>query len=71
MTDWLLLLFKIGGYVALLALGLLLTARWLLKKITAALESYVTAYAQEGAKIDARIDHLEKLAEEQAKLVMQ
>jgi hypothetical protein len=30
--------------------------------------SYVTAYAQESAKIDARLKHLEKLAEEQAAL---
>jgi predicted pyridoxine 5'-phosphate oxidase superfamily flavin-nucleotide-binding protein len=42
--------------------------RWLLKKVNAALDGYTTAYVQERAKIDARIQDLEKLAKEQARL---
>ena len=68
MADWLIFLFKIGGFGAVLVFALFLMGKWLLKQIIAALNSYVTAYAQETAKIDARIERLEKLAEEQARL---
>jgi len=57
-----------GGTAALLAVAGIAMGRWLWGKINAALESYTTAYAQEAAKIDARIGHLEELAEEQARL---
>ena len=49
-------------------LALFVMGKWLLKQIAAAMNSYVTAYAQETGKIDARIKHLEKLADEQAHL---
>jgi cell division protein FtsB len=68
MADWLIFLFKIGGFGAVLVFALIVMAKWLLKQTTAAFNSYVTAYAQETAKIDARIRHLEQLAEEQARL---
>ena len=68
MADWLALLLKIGGFGAVLFLALFVMGRWLLKRITAALDSYTTAYAQQTASIDARIANLEKLAEEQARL---
>src|ERR1022692_655263 len=68
MADWLIFLLKLGGFGAVLVLALIVMGKWLLKQIAAALNSYVTAYAQETAKIDARIKHLEKLAEEQARL---
>lgn len=68
MTDWLVLLLQLGGVGGVVAVALWITGKWLLKQITAALNSYMTAYAQEAAKIDARIGHLEKLAEEQARL---
>lgn len=68
MADWLIFLFKIGGFGAVLAAAFFFAGKWLLKQIAATLNSYVTAYAQETAKIDARMKHLEKLAEEQAHL---
>lgn len=68
MADWLLFIFKLGGCGAVLVLVLLVMGKWLLKQIVAALNSYVTAYAQETAKIDARVERLERLAEEQARL---
>jgi hypothetical protein len=69
MADWLVhSLVQIGGTAALLAVAGIATGKWLWKKIDAALESYTNAYAQEAARIDARIGHLEKLAEEQARL---
>jgi|ERR1022692_4857381 50S ribosomal subunit-associated GTPase HflX len=64
MANWLIAILQFGGLGAVLVL----MGKWLLKQITAALNSYVTAYAQETAKIDARIERLEKLAEEQARL---
>jgi len=69
MADWLLhSLIQFGGTAALLAITGIAIGKWLWKKIDAALESYTNAYAQEAARIDARIGHLEKLAEEQARL---
>src|ERR1035441_451151 len=68
MSDWLILLFQIGGTGTVVALALFVMVKWLLGQITAALNSYVSAYAQQAANIDARIEHLEKLAEEQALL---
>ena len=68
MADWLTFLFNIGGFGAVLVLALFVMGKWLLKQITAVLNSYVTAYAQETAKIDARMKRLEQLAEEQARL---
>src|ERR1017187_437691 len=68
MTDWLVPLLQIGGFGAVVAIALFIMGKWLLGQITIALNSYVTAYAQETAKIDARIERLEKLAEEQARL---
>jgi hypothetical protein len=68
MADWLVFLFKIGGFTAVLVAALSVMGRWLLRQIAAALSSYLTAYAQETAKIDTRMKHLEQLAEEQARL---
>src|ERR1019366_193506 len=68
MADWLILLLRYGGFGAVLLLALFVMGKWLLKRITAALDSYTTAYAQQSASIDARIANLEKLAEEQARL---
>jgi hypothetical protein len=69
MADWLLhLLIQIGGTAALLAVAGIAVAKWLWGKIDKALESYANAYAQESAKIEARIGSLEKLVEEQARL---
>src|ERR1017187_5622461 len=64
MANWLIAILQFGGLGAVLVV----MAKWLLKQIIAPLNSYVTAYAQETAKIDARIERLEKLAEEQARL---
>ena len=55
---------------SVVALALFIMGKWLLKQITAALNSYVTAYAQQTANIDARIANLEKLTEEQARLTI-
>jgi hypothetical protein len=49
-------------------LALALMGKWLVEQIAVALNSYVTAYAQETARIDARIERLETLADEQARL---
>ena len=69
MADWLVhFLIQIGGTAALLAVAGFAVGKWLWGKIDKALESYTSAYAQEAARIDARIGHLEKLAEEQARL---
>jgi hypothetical protein len=68
MADWLVLLLKFGGFGAVLLLALFVMGKWLLKRINAALDSYVAAYAQQTANIDARIANLEKLAQEQAHL---
>ena len=68
MTDWLLLLIRIGGNIAVLAVAVFLLGKWLWSKIDKALDSYTTSYLQQKAAIDARIEHLEKLAEEQARL---
>ena len=68
MADWLILLLKYGGFGAVLVLALFVTGKWLVKRITAALDSYTTAYLQQKAAIDARIERLEQLAEEQARL---
>ena len=68
MADWLVLLLKYGGFGAVLVVALWIMGGWLLKRITAALDSYTTAYLQQKAAIDARIANLEKLAEEQARL---
>jgi hypothetical protein len=68
MADWLILLLKYGGFGGVLLLALFVMGKWLVKRITAALDSYVSAYAQQSASIDARIANLEKLVEEQAKL---
>lgn len=68
MADWIVLSFKIAGYVGILAVLLVLMGRWLLARITKLLDSYSTAYLNQKASIDARIDHLEKLIEEQARL---
>jgi len=57
-------LLQVGGFWAVLFVG----GRWLLKRITATLDSYTTAYLQQKAAIDARVANLEKLAEEQARL---
>lgn len=57
-----------GGFGAVLLVALFVMGKWLLKRITAALDSYTTAYLQQKAAIDARIERLEQLAEEQAKL---
>src|ERR1017187_6146404 len=68
MNDWLVLLLQIGGTGAVIAVALFIIGKWLLNQITTALKSYVTAYAQQTANIDARMANLEKLAEEQARL---
>jgi cell division protein FtsB len=68
MNDWLVPLLQIGGTGAVVAFALFIMGRWLLNHITTALKSYVTAYAQQTANIDARIANLEKLAAEQARL---
>jgi hypothetical protein len=68
MVDWLALLLQIGGFGAVLLLALFVGGKWLIKRITAALDSYTTAYLQQKAAIDARIERLEQLAEEQARL---
>jgi hypothetical protein len=68
MTDWFIPLLEIGGTGVVIAVAFLIMGKWLWSKINAALNSYVTAYAQETAKIDARIERIEKLAEEQARL---
>lgn len=68
MADWLILFLKYGGFGAVLLLVLFVMGKWLLKRITAALDSYTTAYLQQKAAIDARIASLEKLVEEQARL---
>jgi hypothetical protein len=68
MTDWLVPLLQFGGTGVVIAVALYIMGKWLLTKITAALNAYVTAYAQQTANIDARIANLEKLAEEQARL---
>jgi hypothetical protein len=68
MSGWLISLLQIGGFGAVLVVALIVMGKWLLHQLTAALNSYVTTYAQETAKIDARIERLEKLAEEQARL---
>jgi hypothetical protein len=65
MADWMLLLVKVFGHIAILAILLVAVGKWLLGRITKLLDSYNTAYMQQKATIDARIDHLEKLAEEQ------
>jgi hypothetical protein len=70
MNDWLGPLLQFGGTGAVVALALFIMGKWLLKQITAALNSYVTAYAQQTANIDARIANLEKLTEEQARLTI-
>jgi cell division protein FtsB len=62
------LLFEFGGCGAVLLLALFGIGKWFLKKMNAALDSYVAAYAQQTANIDARIANLEKLAQEQAHL---
>jgi hypothetical protein len=68
MADWLNLLLHIGGVIGSVAVALWITGQWLLKQITTTLTSYLTAYAQETAKIDARMERLQLLAEEQARL---
>jgi hypothetical protein len=69
MADWLLhSLFQIGGTAALLTFAGVAAGKWLLKKIDAALESYNKAYHEQKGAIDARIDRIEKLVEEQARL---
>jgi multidrug efflux pump subunit AcrA (membrane-fusion protein) len=68
MADWLVHLLQIGGLGAVLLLALFAGGKWLLKRITAALDSYATAYLQQEAEIDARIANLEKLAKEQERL---
>jgi hypothetical protein len=68
MNDWLVPLLQIGGTGAMIVVAFLIMSKWLWAKINAALDSYVAAYAQETAKIDVRIEHLEKLVEEQARL---
>jgi hypothetical protein len=64
MADWLVLLLQIGGTGAVVGIAIVIMGQWLLKRINAALDNYVTAYAQESASIDSRIEHLEQLAEE-------
>ena len=51
----------------MIAITFFIMGKWLWSKINAAL-SYMAAYGQETAKIDARIVRLEQLAEEQARL---
>jgi len=67
MADWFIIL-QIGGAPVAVAIAVILMGRWLLKKISTALDSYTTAYLQQKAAIDARIERLEQLAEEQARL---
>jgi hypothetical protein len=66
MTDSLIPLLQLGGTGAVL-LAVVVMGRWLRSKNNTALDSYMTAYGQESARIDARIQHLEKLVEEQAR----
>lgn len=68
MADWLILFLQLGGFGAVLVVALFVLGKWFLKRITTALDSYTTAYLQQKAAIDARIESLEKLAEEQARL---
>jgi hypothetical protein len=68
MTDWLMLILQIGGVGAVVALAVAITGKWLWEKFNAAFDSYVTAYSQQQANINARIANLQKLAEEQAQL---
>jgi hypothetical protein len=68
MADWLILLLHVGGVIGIVAVAMWITGKWLLKQITTTLTSYLAAYAQETAKIDARMERLQLLAEEQARL---
>lgn len=68
MADWQIFLFEIGGFGAVLALALVVIGKWFLKQVAATLNSYVTTYAMETARTEARMKHLEKLADEQAHL---
>jgi hypothetical protein len=44
MVDWLALLLQIGGFGAVLVVALWIMGGWLVKRITAALDSYVSAW---------------------------
>ena len=68
MANWQIFLFEIGGFGAVLALALVIIGKWFLKQVAATLNSYVAAYALETARTEARMKHLEKLADEQAHL---
>jgi hypothetical protein len=62
MPDWLVhLVIQIGGVGAVWMI-----VKWLLKPISTALNSYVAAYSEQKASIDARFANLESLSEEQA-----
>jgi hypothetical protein len=69
MADWLIhLLIQLGGYVAVLAVAGFIMGKWLWAKLNAALDSYNKAYHEQKGAIDARINRIEKLVEEQARL---
>src|SRR5262249_40830388 len=66
--DWLTFVLQFGSTAVVVVTVAGFAGKWLMRQITAALNSYVTAYAQEGGKIDSRIERLEKLVQEQAAL---
>jgi hypothetical protein len=66
--DLLTLFIHLGGTATVVLVCLYFMGKWFLGKLNAAIESYVNAYAQESAKIGARIQHLEELAQEQGTL---
>ena len=68
MTDLVMFLIRLGSNVALLALAVFLLGKWLWAKINSSLDSYNTAFHQQKGAIDARIERMEQLAEEQARL---
>jgi hypothetical protein len=68
MAEWLIPLLRIGGAPVAVVIAGILIGQWLLKKIGAALDSYNTAYHQQKGAIDARMERIEKLVEEQARL---
>src|SRR5437764_14213440 len=62
------ILIQIGGVGAIIVVAGLLTAKWLLKKLDASLNAYVTAFSTTQAAIDARLINLERIVEEQSRL---
>lgn len=69
MADWLVhVIVQVGGIGAVLVPVVILTGKWLWRKIDKALDTYTDKYPEQKATIDARIANLEKLVEEQARI---